>query len=207
MISTIGFYNVDTAWNSRLFDEMLMARKKVFTDRLGWVPSMNDREVDQFDTYKSQPLYMVVTNPEGGYEGSCRFISTSKPNMLADVFPYLISSDLIPCDPDILEVSRFHAGVGTNAPRKRGINQYIGELCAGIGEFMYRYDYEKMIMVCDERMVRVLKIAQADPQLVDPTSTGYVEEDGIKSFVIWIYRDRLDAVMKMFNIEKVEMVE
>jgi N-acyl-L-homoserine lactone synthetase len=201
MIHVIDYHNSTMFRNSQLLDDMFLARCKAFTDRLGWVPSMNDREVDQFDTIRSQPTYMIVTNPNGQYEGSVRLVDTDKPNMLANVFPHLIPSHLIPASIDFIEMSRIHMLEGTNAPRKRGINVYLGELFVGLGTYMYKFDYDKMVTVVDERMLRVLKIAGTNPELLHPE--GFVEPDGIKSFVVWIHRESLDNVKKMFNIDNV----
>src|SRR5574337_1223484 len=89
MIITANYFNIEEFREE--VDAMFKARSKVFTDRLGWVPSMDDREVDQFDTYLSKPDYVIcIDNDTKEYCGSLRLIETHRPNMLANVFPYLV---------------------------------------------------------------------------------------------------------------------
>jgi N-acyl-L-homoserine lactone synthetase len=200
MINIIDYFNAPRF--EKELDDMFLARSDVFTKRLGWVPSMNDREVDQFDTYRSSPTYLTVTD-NGLYQGSLRLIPMSKPNMLANVFPYLVPEDLIPHSFGVKEISRIHMVQRPDTPRKRGINIYLGELFAGLGKFAIKIGCYDMITVVDERMLRVIRIAGAKPTLLYPE--GYLQDDGILCWVISLARDDLERIKQSFGIEKITL--
>src|SRR5271165_7582008 len=71
-------------------DAMFRNRAEIFSGRLGWdVVVRNGYERDQFDD--ANPLYLVSVDPETeDYWGSLRLLPTTGPNMLRDVFPYLL---------------------------------------------------------------------------------------------------------------------
>jgi N-acyl-L-homoserine lactone synthetase len=198
MINVIDFFNAPRF--DKELDDMFLARKLAFTDRLGCVPSMNDREVDQFDTYRSQPTYLTVTD-KGIYQGSLRLVPMSKPNMLANVFPYLVPEEKLPYGYGVKEISRIHMVQRPDTPRKRGINVYLGELFAGLGQYALRINCREMISVVDARMLRVIRIAGAKPELLDPN--GYLQDDGIMCYVISLSRADLDRVKESFGIDKI----
>ena len=74
-------------------DAMFRNRASVFSERLGWEVTVKDgRERDVFDD--ENPLYLISVDPRTGeYWGSLRLLPTTGPNMLRDVFPFLLSKD------------------------------------------------------------------------------------------------------------------
>src|SRR5580693_10618951 len=71
-------------------DAMFRNRAEIFSERLGWKVSVkNGRERDVFDD--ANPLYLVSVDPiTRRYRGSLRLLPTTGPNMLRDVFPFLL---------------------------------------------------------------------------------------------------------------------
>lgn len=89
--------------------EMALAayRHKVFVDGLGWqLPDARDgMERDQFD--RPDTLYVIANDAAGNICGCARLLTTTKPYLLADVFPSLLNGHSAPASPDVWELSRF----------------------------------------------------------------------------------------------------
>ena len=88
-----------------LLGAMFADRKRVFVDRLKWdVPVVDGRlEVDQYDT--DDTIYIIEHDGAGRHLASMRFLPTTKPHLLRDLFPFL-SVDPVPIGEDIWEVGR-----------------------------------------------------------------------------------------------------
>ncbi len=102
MIARAGEYGL----GAPLLDSMYRLRSDVFHSRLGWeVRVENGREHDWFDLIG--PHYLVAHDGASNALGCCRLLPTLGPNMLRDIFPYLLDGDAPPASPSIWEVSRF----------------------------------------------------------------------------------------------------
>lgn len=89
-------------------DAMFRLRAEVFHQRLGWEVAVSQgREVDWFDAVG--PRYVVLDGCGGspGALGCARLLPAEGPNMLRDVFGFLLDGRPCPQGPDLLEVSRF----------------------------------------------------------------------------------------------------
>ncbi len=93
----------------REIDAMFRSRALIFSERLGWeVVVKDERERDRFDD--ENPLYLNSVDPESGqYWGSLRLLPTTGPNMLRDVFPFLLSDGRVIEGASIWESSRICA--------------------------------------------------------------------------------------------------
>jgi N-acyl-L-homoserine lactone synthetase len=92
--------------------EMHHDRKRVFVDRLGWgLPSRQSwLEVDEFDSEFA--VYLIARAPDTGrHEGSLRLLPSTKPHMLASVFPSLCANG-VPVSDHCWEISRLVAPPG-----------------------------------------------------------------------------------------------
>lgn len=99
-----------------LLDSMYRLRREVFHERLRWdVRVENGREHDWFDLIG--PYYLVAHDEPASALGCCRLLPTLGPNMLRDIFPFLLDGAPVPAAASIWEVSRFA----------------ISERCAGTG--------------------------------------------------------------------------
>ncbi len=140
-------------------DSMFELRHEVFIKRLGWpLPSQSGREIDQFD--HDDAHYLVLPNADGDVVASCRMTPTSRPNLLTDVFPYLVDRPPVPMSPDIWEVSR----VAVDHRRERlallppGVNP-SGALFCAMFEFAMLVGARMLVSVSDPYIERILRIA------------------------------------------------
>jgi len=149
-------------------DAMFRNRAQIFSERLGWNVSVrNGRERDMFDD--ANPLYLVSVDPlTQKYRGSVRLLPTTGPNMLRDVFPFLLQEDEFVESPTIWEISRICAATSECQPErtKNGFNLVLGELILGIVEVGLMAGLTQIVAVFDARIYRVVKAAGCNPQLI-----------------------------------------
>src|SRR5580693_10569002 len=149
-------------------DAMFRNRALTFSERLGWDVIVKDgRERDGFDN--ENPLYLISVDPyTGEYWGSLRLLPTTGPNMLRDVFPFLLGKDECIESATIWESSRICAVAADGQPErsKNGVNLALGELLAGIGEVAIIAGLTQIVSVFDARIYRVLKAVGCNPQLI-----------------------------------------
>jgi len=91
-----------------ILDSMYRLRSAAFADRLGWdVQCIRGRERDRFDGLN--PTYMVVRDSTQPNQvlGCWRFLPTTGPYMLRDVFPELLYGAPVPNDSLVWEISRY----------------------------------------------------------------------------------------------------
>jgi len=152
-------------------EAMFRNRAEVFFDRLNWnVVVRNGYERDRFDD--EYPLYLISLDQDSGnYRGSVRLLPTIGPNMLRDVFPFLLAEEETLESATIWEASRFCA-VASQTPEhhKNGVSPAFAELLAGIGEVAIRSGWTQIVAVFDERIFRVLKAAGCNPQIIGKPS-------------------------------------
>ena len=149
-------------------DAMFRNRASVFSERLGWEVTVKDgRERDVFDD--ENPLYLISVDPyTGEYWGSLRLLPTTGPNMLRDVFPFLLERGEFIESATIWETSRICAIAAEGQPErsKNGVSLALGELLAGIGEIAITAGLTQIVAVFDARIYRVLRAAGCDPQII-----------------------------------------
>ncbi|MDZ7906284.1 MAG: acyl-homoserine-lactone synthase [Cypionkella sp.] len=104
MIIVIDALNQDRF--ADLLDEMFQLRARVFGDRLGWeVHIENGREFDQFDDLN--PAYVVGLDEQGHVVACARFLQTTGPHMLSDVFHAILDGQPPLRSASIWESTRF----------------------------------------------------------------------------------------------------
>ncbi len=147
---------------------MFRNRALTFSERLGWnVKVENGHERDEFD--EANPLYLVSVDPyTHKYWGSLRLLPTTGPNMLRDVFPFLLDDGEYIESATIWESSRICAVATEGQPErtKNGVNQALGELLVGIGEIALVTGLTQVVSVFDARIFRVLRAAGCNPQII-----------------------------------------
>jgi acyl homoserine lactone synthase len=149
-------------------DAMFRNRALTFSKRLGWDVVVKDGyERDEFDD--ANPLYLVSVDPNTNeYWGSLRLLPTTGPNMLRDVFPYLLKEDEYIESATIWESSRICAVAVEGQPQRsrNGVNFVLSELIAGIGQVAVTAGLTQIVSVFDARIYRVLKAVGCNPQLI-----------------------------------------
>lgn len=162
-----------------LMDSMYRLRSDVFHDRLGWeVRVENGREHDWFDLIG--PHYLVA-HAEGEPTralGCGRLLPTLGPNMLRDIFPFLVDEGPVPVGEGIWEISRFAvgeeaggAGYGfSDVPARmireavsfaseRGLEALVGVTSAAIERMLRRMGLEVERLGRPRRIGRVMSLA------------------------------------------------
>lgn len=88
-----------------LLDGMFEDRRRLFVDLFGWdLPVIDGRfEMDQFDT--SDTVYIIATAEDGDHAASLRLMPSTRPHMLACIFPHLCPGG-VPIGPTIWESTR-----------------------------------------------------------------------------------------------------
>jgi acyl homoserine lactone synthase len=149
-------------------DAMFRNRALVFSERLGWDVTVRDgRERDEFDD--ENPLYLISVDPHTNeYWGSLRLLPTTGPNMLRDVFPFLLGDGEFIESATIWETSRICAVAADGQPErsKNGVSLALGELLAGIGEVAIIAGLTQIVAVFDARIYRVLRAAGCNPEII-----------------------------------------
>jgi acyl-homoserine lactone synthase len=112
----------------RTLKAMFEDRKSVFVDLLKWnVPVLDGRfEIDQFDD--EHATYLIIADEEGDHLGSARLLPTTRPHILAGLFPDLCAAPP-PSGHEIFEITRFCLSRRVNAAsRRRTRNQLVTAL-------------------------------------------------------------------------------
>jgi len=133
----------------RELELMFQQRFRVFKQRLGWeVEGAEGSERDSFDDF--YPIYLLAYEDGGMLAGSWRFLPTTGPYMLRDVFPQLLEGAKAPYHPLIWEGSRF-------AVEGRGSRvRTSSELLCAVTETCIAFGIRELITVYDARMERLL---------------------------------------------------
>ena len=91
-----------------LYQKVAHYRHKIFVERLGWsLQTQDGLEFDQFD--RSDTVYVIAQNEKGNIVGCARLLPTTRPYLLAEVFPHLLNGLPPPQSTDVWELSRFCA--------------------------------------------------------------------------------------------------
>ncbi|GAB4392381.1 MAG: acyl-homoserine-lactone synthase [Kiloniellaceae bacterium] len=142
---------------------MFQQRYRVFKQRLGWnVAVRDDEERDQFDG--CYPIYLLAFDERQCLRGSWRFLPTTGPYMLRDVFPQLLGGARAPYHPLIWEGSRF-------AVEGRGARHRVSsELLCAVTETCIALGIRELITVYDRRMERLLPRLGCPPKWQSPAA-------------------------------------
>lgn len=181
--------------------QMHRLRARTFADRLGWdVIVENGQERDMFDDL--DPAYLVAINDDGHVVGGLRFLQTTGPNMLADVFSVLLDHEPAPRSARMWESTRFC--VDTDILReKRGRNSIslvTSELMIGALEYAKASGIEDILTVVDMMMLRVLKWSGNAPSemIGTPKRIGKVDAAAV---VLDCTQERIDRIRAHAGID------
>jgi N-acyl-L-homoserine lactone synthetase len=137
--------------------QMFRIRKAVFKDRLGWnVTVIGEFEADEYDALG--PNYVLSTDRRGAVNGCVRLLPTTGPNMLRDIFPWLVVDAAVPCGERAWEASRF-AVIGNTTVGEAGLSQATYDLLIGVVGVALANGISTIACVVDVRMERILRRA------------------------------------------------
>ncbi|MEW2913099.1 acyl-homoserine-lactone synthase [Leisingera sp. JC11] len=157
-------YGRDLHTHADLAQSMFRDRADQFKTRLGWDVQVdrNGEERDQYDAL--DPLYVIWEMPDGSHGGSMRFLPTTGPVMVNDVFLDLAGGVPV-CSPLIWECTRFCLS------RQAGRN-VVGALTLGGVEIMRNFSVQHFAGVFDRRMVRIYRSLGFSPEVIGTRGEG-----------------------------------
>ena len=130
--------HIVTAENRHLYEEAMLEhhriRYDIYVRENKWknLKVENGRESDQFDN--DDAIYILAIE-DGQVVGGSRFVSTTKPHLLSDVFPMLADVRGVPRSPDIFEWTRLFA-VSDQRDRRGETGNITGQVLCGGLEFL-----------------------------------------------------------------------
>jgi len=149
---------------TQLRTSMFRDRATQFSERLGWDVNVNDsgEEVDEYDSLN--PLYVIVTHPDGSHAGSLRFLPTTGRTMVNEHFLHL-TDEVDIRSPRIWECTRFC--ISPRAGRRTA-----AKLLAAGGKLMKEYQIDHFVGVFDARMERVYQRIGSSPTVLGRSMIG-----------------------------------
>ena len=157
-------YGNDLKAYPALAGSMFRDRADQFKRRLGWDVQVDHRGEER-DTYDAlNPLYVIWERPDGQHGGSMRFLPTTGPVMVNDVFPHLCGGGPI-SSPLIWECTRFCLSA-------EGGPRIAAALMLGGAEIMTGFGVRHFAGVFDVRMERIYRAIGSAPEIVGSEGTG-----------------------------------
>lgn len=146
---------VNTA-TSHLFGDALAAqhrlRYRVFVERQEWdVPHWQGMEYDQYDTPAA--YYLISRDETGEARGVSRMSPTTRPYMLKDVWPDMVSAEELPCSMLVWEGTRIGIDRSLSPADRRRV---LGELVCAYAEFGLAMKVDWIIGVMPTLIIRSL---------------------------------------------------
>jgi acyl-homoserine lactone synthase len=140
----------ETNRNEPLYADMLeqsyRIRHDIYVNWRGWkgLDRPDGREIDQFDNDDARYL---VWGDGSEVVGGARFIPTTKPHLMSEVFPHLVTLGEIPRDPNIWELTRIFTSRGGKSRVNR--RQVTLDVFAGMFEMAVEFRLKAISVVCD----------------------------------------------------------
>jgi len=180
--------------NKNILRSMFALRYHVFIETLGWpLDCEPDQELDQFDT--EDAVYLVLCNEHHDVVASTRFLPTTGPNLLLDVFPHLVGGTP-PVSPRVWEASRLV--VDHRRKRLRSCRNAAGELLCGIMEFALQQGLTHLVSVSDVRIERLLSKLGWDLTRLGPAA----QQDGyeLAAEITSVSQEALEVIRRRTGI-------
>ena len=132
---------------SAQLEEMYRIRHRVYVDKRGWkdLTQEDKREVDQFDN--EDALYLLRLDDEGRVSAGIRLIPTTKPHLMRDVFPHIVTWGRIPNSEQVYEITRYF--VSDDITDMNEINKASGALLIALFEYGFAKGLTHYSVVCD----------------------------------------------------------
>jgi N-acyl-L-homoserine lactone synthetase len=172
---TLREFMVSNGELAYLINDMHRDRACTFKDRLGWEVEVDEfgQEIDEFDTWKVNPLYLISVDDNGEYRGSLRLLPTTGPNMLRDVFPQLFADYV---GDGRSEWSMIESATIWESSRITGDVRVLPELLIGVGEVALKAGITGIVTVVDKRVKRLLGMVGCSPEIIGtPCEIGGID--------------------------------
>lgn len=176
-------YAGDLNAHADLAHSMFVHRADQFQTRLGWDVQVDHQgeERDQYDALN--PLYVIWEMPDGRHGGSMRFLPTTGPVMVNDVFSNLTGGNPI-SSPLIWECTRFCLS-------REATGNVAGALTLAGLEIMRNLAVSHFAGVFDRRMVRIYRSLGFSPEIIKSAGVG---------------RDRISLGLWEYNVQAYQTV-
>ncbi len=148
----------------KLAGGMFRDRAYQFRTRMGWDVHVdeNGEERDNYDVLN--PLYVIWEQADGSHGGSMRFLPTTGPVMVNEVFGHLL--DGAPLESLLIwECTRFCLG-------RDGGARAAAALMLGGGELMTGFGIRHFVGVFDARMERIYRAIGSSPEVLGAEGAG-----------------------------------
>lgn len=157
-------YGRDLPAHPTLARTMFRDRATQFRDRMGWAVDV-DQNGEERDGYDAEnPLYVIWEDAEGNHGGSMRFLPTTGPVMVNDVFSHLLDGTHL-ASPLIWECTRFCLAPGAGGHVAAALMLAGGELMTGFG-------IRHFVGVFDARMERIYRAIGSSPEVIGTEGEG-----------------------------------
>jgi acyl homoserine lactone synthase len=135
------------ALSPQLIASMHEFRKEIFVKRMGWsLPLVDGVERDSYDN--EDAVYFTVQDLDDRMTACARLLPTTRPYMLADLFPHLVSNTPVPHDATVWELGRFATDVRkTGAGRVLSLSQPTLDLLEAIMTYSRRHGVRQLVLV------------------------------------------------------------
>jgi acyl homoserine lactone synthase len=151
-----------------LLDKMFRLRARVFADKLGWdVPVRGGMERDRYDDLS--PLYLIATDAKQQEVYACmRFLPTTGPTLLADVFHETMAEEVDLDSPFIWECTRFCVDEELIAQQDEAIDvvRLGGQMLIACCEFGLRSGIDQILANFDPIRLRIWRRAGAKVDVI-----------------------------------------
>jgi len=145
-----------TDLSPQLIASMHEFRTEIFINRMGWsLPLVDGVERDSYDN--EDAVYFTVQDFDDCMTACARLLPTTRPYMLADLFPQLVSNTPVPHDPTVWELGRFATDVRkTGAGRVLSLSQPTLDLLEAIMTYSRRHGVRQLVLVTAVAIERLL---------------------------------------------------
>lgn len=168
--TTLLLSGADLANAPELRNSAYRMRKRVFADEMQWdVTVVDGMEFDQFDRPDTAYVLHLI---DGEVACHWRFLPTTGPYMLSEVFPQHAPGGVIPRDPKIWELSRFAMEMGRF--RGDGHRDYVQtEMFCMFAEFCLLHGIMELVLVQHPGITRLSNSFFGRPHVMTtPKKTG-----------------------------------
>ena len=178
-------------------DQMFRLRARQFHDRLRWNVSVKDGwETDAFDDMN--PLYLVSRSDTGEVAGTLRFLPTTGPTMLRDVFDRYFDPPFAVESPFVWECTRLaiEPAVAARWVTPTGLCRTTFELMQGGCEVAMKAGVTQILGIFDRCMARIYRRVGWVPEVVATSEktalpgTIYVGLWGVSEANLAVMRER-----------------
>jgi acyl homoserine lactone synthase len=138
-------------------EAMFRLRYRVFKQRLKWDLRCSDGlERDEYDDFGAS--YLILRDRRERVVGTCRFLPTTGPYMLREVFQGMLGDKEPPCHPSIWEGSRLAVDCGSDEVGGLGsVNPLTREVYCGLVEFGMAMGMTEIYTIYDFAIARFLR--------------------------------------------------